>query len=77
MHLGYSLNSYKLKCTIKQNIIIKIEKKPRMIGGMNQGLSCSKAMLVSSHLALVDHHTPFALVPLEFFILALRGLSYI
>jgi hypothetical protein len=37
-----------------------------MIGGMHQGLPCSKAMLVSSHLALVNHHTPFALAPLEF-----------
>jgi hypothetical protein len=30
-------------------------------------------MLVSSHLALVDHHTPFRLAPLEFPILAPRG----
>jgi hypothetical protein len=35
-----------------------------------------KAMLVCSHLALVDHHTPFALTPLEFLILALRDLAY-
>jgi hypothetical protein len=33
-----------------------------------------KAMLVSSHLALVDHRTPFALARLEFLILALSDL---
>jgi hypothetical protein len=43
-----------------------LKEKPMMIGGMHQGLPCSKAMLVSSHLALVDHQTPFALAPLEF-----------
>jgi hypothetical protein len=32
-----------------------------------------KAILVSSHLALMDHHTPFGLAPLEFLILAPRG----
>jgi hypothetical protein len=31
-----------------------------------------KAMLVFSHLALVDHHTPFGLAPLQFLISALR-----
>jgi hypothetical protein len=31
-----------------------------------------KAMLVSSHLALVDHHTPLGLALLEFLISALR-----
>jgi hypothetical protein len=35
-----------------------------------------KQMLVSSHLVLVDHHTPFALAPLKFLILALRDLAY-
>jgi hypothetical protein len=47
-----------------------------MIGGMHQGLPCSKVMLVSSRLALVDHHTRFALAPLEFLISAPRDLSY-
>jgi hypothetical protein len=47
-----------------------------MIGGMHQGLSCSKSMLVFSSLALVDHRTLFALAPLEFLISAPRGLSY-
>jgi hypothetical protein len=32
-----------------------------------------KEMLVSSHLALVDHRTPFELAPLEFQILAPHG----
>jgi hypothetical protein len=35
-----------------------------------------KAMLVSSYLVLVDHHTPFTLVPLEFPILAPCDLAY-
>jgi hypothetical protein len=35
-----------------------------------------KAMLVSSHLVLVDHHTPFALALLELLILAPRDLAY-
>jgi hypothetical protein len=34
-----------------------------------------KAMLVSSYLAFVDHHTPFALAPLEFPISAPRELD--
>jgi hypothetical protein len=33
-----------------------------------------KAMLVSSHLVLVDHRTPFALAPLEFLISTPRDL---
>jgi hypothetical protein len=33
-----------------------------------------KAILVSSHLVLVDHRTPFALAPLEFSILASHDL---
>jgi hypothetical protein len=33
-----------------------------------------KAMLISSHLVLMDHHTPFTLAPLEFLFLALRDL---
>jgi hypothetical protein len=34
-----------------------------------------KEMLVSSHLALVDHPTPFGLASLELLISAPRGLS--
>jgi hypothetical protein len=35
-----------------------------------------KAMLVSLHLALVHHYTPFALAPIGFLILAPRDLAY-
>jgi hypothetical protein len=51
-----------------------IKEKPKIVGGMNGAFLDPKAMLVSSHLALVDHRPPFALAPLEFLISAPREL---
>jgi hypothetical protein len=45
-----SLNSYKLKCTIKQNIIIKIEGKAKDGWWDAPGLTLITTMLASSQL---------------------------
>jgi hypothetical protein len=45
-----SLNSYKLKCTIKQNIIIRIERKAKDDWWDAPGLALITTMLASSQL---------------------------
>jgi hypothetical protein len=74
MQLRHPFNSHKLMHKHESQLRYKGKQSSRTVVRCTGACLDPKAILVSSHLVLVDHRTPFALAPLEFSILASHDL---